>query len=80
MTFRPLHNSVLVRRLAAHERTAGGSIASGAGLHWDGGKIVPPDVTASDRVRFDQWSGAERKLDGEGLITVKESDILRTVC
>jgi len=95
MTFRPLHNSVLVRRLAAQERTAGGIIvpgtaqekpvegeivAVGAGLRSEGGIIVPLDVKAGDHILFGKWSGAEVKLDGEELLIMKESDILGIVC
>lgn len=95
MTFRPLHNSVLVRRLAAQDRTVGGIIipgtaqekpvegevvAVGAGLRAGDGEIVPLDVKPGDHILFGKWSGAEVKLDGEELIIMKEGDILGIVC
>ena len=91
MTFRPLHDRVLVRRVEAAEKTAGGIIipdsakekpaegeivAVGSGARSDDGKITPLDVKAGDRVLFGKWSGTEVKVDGEDLLIMKESDIL----
>ena len=91
MTFRPLHDRVLVRRLEAPERTAGGIIipdnakekpqegeivSAGSGARSQDGAIIPLDVKAGDRVLFGKWSGAEVKIDGEDLIIMKESDLL----
>ena len=91
MAFRPLHDRVLVRRLAAEEKTAGGIIipdsakdkpsegeivAVGSGTKAEDGKVTPLDVKAGDRVLFGKWSGTEVKLDGEDLIIMKESDIM----
>lgn len=91
MGFRPLHDRVLVRRLEADEKTAGGIIipdtakekpqqgeviAVGAGARDDSGKIVPLDVKAGDVILFGKWSGTEVKIDGEDLIIMKESDVL----
>jgi chaperonin GroES len=91
MGFRPLHDRVLVRRVEADEKTAGGIIipdtakekpqegeviAVGAGARDDTGKLVPLDVKAGDRILFGKWSGTEVKIDGEDLIIMKESDIL----
>ena len=91
MTFRPLHDRVLVRRIEAEEKTAGGIIipdsakekpAEGevvavcAGNKAEDGKVTPLDVKAGDKVLFGKWSGTEVKLDGEDLIIMKESDIL----
>jgi len=91
MAFRPLHDRVLVRRIEAEEKTAGGIIipdtaqekpsegeivAVGSGARSDDGKITPPDVKAGDRVLFGKWSGTEVKIDGEDLLIMKESDIL----
>src|ERR1051326_1658087 len=91
MKFRPLHDRVLVRRVEADEKTAGGIIipdtakekpqegeviAVGAGARDDTGKLVPLDVKAGDRILFGKWSGTEVKIDGEDLIIMKESDIL----
>jgi chaperonin GroES len=94
MNFRPLHDRVLVRRVDAEEKTAGGIIipdtakekpqegevvAAGTGLKSDEGKITPLDVKAGDRILFGKWSGTEVKVDGEDLLIMKESDILGIV-
>ena len=91
MAFRPLHDRVLVRRVEAEEKTAGGIIipdsakekpaegeivAVGAGAKAEDGKVTPLDVKAGDRVLFGKWSGTEVKIDGEDLLIMKESDIL----
>ena len=91
MKFRPLHDRVVVRRLNAEEKTAGGIIipdtakekpmegeviAVGAGARDEAGKLVPLDVKAGDRILFGKWSGTEVKLDGEELLIMKESDIM----
>ena len=94
MNFRPLHDRVLVRRIEAEEKTAGGIIipdsakekpaegeivAVGTGTRADDGKITPLDVKAGDRVLFGKWSGTEVKIDGEDLLIMKESDILGVI-
>lgn len=94
MAFRPLHDRVLVRRVEAEEKTAGGIIipdsakekpsegeivSVGNGTRADDGKITPLDVKAGDRVLFGKWSGTEVKVDGEDLIIMKESDILGVI-
>ena len=91
MSFRPLHDRVLVRRVEAEEKTAGGIIipdsakekpaegevvAVGAGNKAEDGKVTPLDVKAGDRGLFGKWSGTEVKIDGEDLLIMKESDIL----
>ena len=91
MNFRPLHDRVLVRRIEADEKTAGGIIipdtakekpsqgeviAVGPGGRDDTGKLIPIDIKAGDRVLFGKWSGTEVKIDGEDLLIMKESDIL----
>ena len=91
MKFRPLHDRVLVKRLDAEEKTAGGIIipdtakekpmqgevvAVGSGVRGDDGKLVALDVKAGDRVLFGKWSGTEVKIDGVDLLIMKESDIL----
>ena len=91
MGFRPLHDRVLIRRVEAEEKTAGGIIipdtakekpmegevvSTGPGARGEDGKIQPMDVKACDRVLFGKWSGTEVKLDGEDLIIMKESDIM----
>jgi chaperonin GroES len=94
MSFRPLHDRVLVRRIDADEKTAGGIIipdtakekpqrgevvAVGAGTRTEDGKLTPLDVKVGDEVLFGKWSGTEVKVDGEDLLIMKESDILGTV-
>jgi chaperonin GroES len=94
MKFRPLHDRVLVRRVEAEEKTAGGIIipdsaqekpqegeviAVGSGARADDGTITPLDVKAGDKILFGKWSGTEVKIDGEDLLIMKESDILGIV-
>jgi chaperonin GroES len=94
MGFRPLHDRVLVRRVEAEAKTAGGIIipdtaqekpqegevvSVGSGARTDDGKITPPDVKAGDKILFGKWSGTEVKINGEDLIIMKESDILGIV-
>jgi len=94
MNFRPLHDRVLVRRVTADEKTAGGIIipdsakekpqegeivAVGTGTRSDKGEITPLDVKAGDRILFGKWSGTEVKLNGEDLLIMKESDIMGVV-
>ena len=91
MAFRPLHDRVLVRRIEAAERSAGGIIipdnvkekpqegkvvAVGSGVRADDGSVTPLDLKSGDRILFGKWSGTEVKLDGEDLIIMKESDVL----
>jgi chaperonin GroES len=94
MSFRPLHDRVVIRRLEGEEKTAGGIIipdtakekpmegkvvAVGPGARDENGKIVALDVKAGDTVLFGKWSGTEVKIDGEELIIIKESDIMGVV-
>src|SRR5664279_4873049 len=91
MKFRPLHDRVVVRRLDAEEKTAGGIIipdtakekpmegeivAVGPGARNEQGQLVALAVKAGDRVLFGKWSGTEVKIDGEELLIMKESDIM----
>ncbi|WGD55537.1 co-chaperone GroES [Bradyrhizobium sp. CB1650] len=94
MHFRPLHDRVLVRRIDAEERTAGGIIipdtakekpqegeviTAGPGGRNEQGQLVPLDVKPGDRVLFGKWSGTEVKIDGKELLIMKESDLLGVV-
>ena len=91
MKFRPLHDRILVKRIDAEEKTAGGIIipdtakekpqqgeviAVGPGARNEAGQLVALDVKAGDRVLFGKWSGTEVKIDGEDLLIMKESDIM----
>ncbi len=94
MTFRPLHDRVLVRRIEAAEKTVGGIIipdtakekpqegevvSVGSGARNEDGAVVPLDVKSGDRILFGKWSGTEVKVGGEELLIMKESDILGIV-
>jgi len=94
MAFRPLHDRVLVRRVEAEEKTAGGIIipdsakekpaegeivAVGSGARSEDGKVTPLDVKPGDRVLFGKWSGTEVQLNGEDLLIMKESDIMGVI-
>ena len=94
MTFRPLHDRVVVRRIEAEEKTAGGIIipdtakekpqegeivAVGPGAHDESGKVAALDVKAGDRVLFGKWSGTEVCIDGQDLLIMKESDIMGVI-
>ena len=91
MKFRPLHDRVVVKRLDAEERTAGGIIipetakekpqqgevvSVGPGGRDESGKLIPIDVKTGDRVLFGKWSGTEVKIDGVEYLIMKESDIM----
>ncbi len=91
MRFRPLHDRVVLKRIEAEERTAGGIIipdtaqekpqqgevvAVGPGGRDDSGKLIPIDVKAGDRVLFGKWSGSDVKINGVEYLIMKENDIL----
>ena len=94
MKFRPLHDRVVVRRLEAEEKTAGGIIipdtakekpqqgevvSVGPGGRDEAGKLIPIDVKPGNRVLFGKWSGTEVKLDGVEYLIMKESDIMGVI-
>ncbi len=91
MSFRPLHDRILVRRVDSEEKTKGGIIipdtakekpqegeviAVGPGARNDAGQIQALDVKAGDRILFGKWSGTEIKINGEDLLVMKESDVM----
>jgi len=91
MKFRPLHDRVVVKRIDAEDKSAGGIIipdtakekpsrgeviAVGPGGRDDNGKLIAIDLKAGDRVLFGKWSGTEVKIDGQELLIMKESDIM----
>ncbi|WP_077967822.1 co-chaperone GroES [Ensifer adhaerens] len=91
MSFRPLHDRILVRRVDSEEKTRGGIIipdtakekpqegevvAVGAGARNEVGQVQPLDVKAGDRILFGKWSGTEIKIEGEDLLIMKESEVL----
>lgn len=94
MHIRPLHDRVIVRRVEAETKTAGGLIipdtaaekpiqgevvAAGPGVRDEDGNVHPLDVKPGDRVLFSKWGGTEIKIDGEDLLVLKESDIIGVV-
>ena len=91
MAFRPLHDRVLVRRVEAEEKTAGGIIipdtakekpqegevvSVGSGARSDDGKVTPLDVKAGDRILFGKYSGSEVKIDDKEYLILREEDVL----
>ena len=91
MKFRPLHDRVVVKRIDAEEKSAGGIIipdtaqekpsqgeviAVGPGARDEAGKLIPIDIKVADHVLFGKWSGTEVKIDGVELLIMKESDIM----
>ena len=94
MHFRPLHDRVVVRRIDADQKTAGGIIipdtvqekpqegevvAVGPGARNERGELVPTELRAGDRVLFGKWSGTEVKIDGQDLLIMKESDVMGVI-
>jgi chaperonin GroES len=94
MTFRPLHDRVVIRRVDSETKTSGGIIipdtaaekpqqgevlAVGPGSRDETGKLVALDIKAGDRVLFGKWSGTEVKIDGADLLIMKESDIMGVI-
>ncbi|MBW9091609.1 co-chaperone GroES [Rhizobium wenxiniae] len=94
MSFRPLHDRILVRRVDSLEKTKGGIIipdtakekpsegevvAAGPGARNEAGQIQALDVKAGDRILFGKWSGTEIKINGEDLLIMKESDVLGVI-
>jgi chaperonin GroES len=91
MKFRPLHDRVVVKRIDAEDKSAGGIIipdtakekpsqgeviAVGPGGRDENGKLIPMDIQVGERVLFGKWSGTEVKIDGQELLIMKESDIM----
>ena len=91
MTFRPLHDRIVVRRTEAEEKSVGGIIipdtakekpmegeviAAGPGARNEAGQLQPLDLKVGDRILFGKWSGTEIRLDGEDLLIMKESDVM----
>ena len=94
MKFRPLHDRVVIERIDADTKSAGGIlipdsaqekpsqgqiVAVGPGGRDEAGKLIPIDLKTGDRVLFGKWSGTEVKIDGEDLLIMKESDIMGVI-
>jgi chaperonin GroES len=91
MKFRPLHDRLLIKRIEAEAKSAGGIIipdtaqekpsqgeviAVGPGGRDESGKLIPIDVKAGERVLFGKWSGTEVKIDDHDYLIMKESDLM----
>ena len=94
MKFRPLHDRVVVERIDADAKSAGGIlipdsaqekpsqgeiVAVGPGGRDEAGKLIPIDIKVGDRVLFGKWSGTEVVLDGQELLIMKEYDIMGVI-
>ena len=94
MSFRPLHDRVVVSPLDSETKTAGGIIipdtaqekpgqgkvlSVGPGSRGDDGKLAPLDVKKGDTVLYGKWSGTEVKVDGQDVLIMRESDIMGIV-
>ena len=91
MKFRPLHDRIVIKRIEAEAKSAGGIIipdtakekpqqgevvAVGPGGRDESGKLIPIDVKAGDRVLFGKWFGTEVKIDDEDYLIMRESDVM----
>jgi chaperonin GroES len=94
MTFRPLHDRIVIRRIDEADKTKGGIfipdtakekpmegkvVAVGPGARNESGAVVPLDVKKGDRILFGKWSGSEVKIDGEDLLIMAESDVMGVI-
>ncbi len=91
LNVRPLHDRILVRRMAEEEKTAGGIfipdtakekpqrgevVATGKGRITEDGKTLPLEVKVGDKILFGKYSGTELKLDGKEYLMITETDVL----
>ena len=91
MKFRPLHDRIVIKRIEAEAKSAGGilipdtarekpqqgeAVAVGAGGRDQSGKLTPIDIKVGDRVLFGKWSGAEVRIDDVDYLIMKESDVM----
>jgi chaperonin GroES len=91
MKVRPLHDRILIKRVAEEQKTSGGIIipdtakekpqegrviAVGNGKVTDEGKLIPLEVAVGDRILFGKYSGSEITLDGEEHLIIREEDVL----
>ena len=94
MKLRPLHDRVIIKRLEAETKSAGGIvipdsaaekpirgevIAAGTGKILEDGKVRPIAVKAGDKVLFGKYSGTEVKIDGEELLVMREEDLMAVI-
>jgi chaperonin GroES len=91
MKFRPLHDRIVIKRIEAESKSAGGIlipdtarekphqgevVAVGPGGRDENGKLIPIDVKAGDRVLFGKWCGTEVRIDDIEYLIMKESDVM----
>jgi chaperonin GroES len=91
LNVRPLHDRILVRRMAEEDKTAGGIIipdtakekpakgeivATGKGRVMEDGKVLPLEVKSGDKILFSKYSGTELKLNGQDYLMMREEDVL----
>ncbi|MDE1147790.1 MAG: co-chaperone GroES [Azospirillaceae bacterium] len=91
MSFRPLHDRVVIRPIEQDQKTPGGILipdtvkekpqqgevlAVGSGARNEKGEIVALSVKAGDKVLYGKWSGTEAKIDGKDVLIMRESDLL----
>jgi chaperonin GroES len=94
MKVRPLHDRILVRRIAEEEKTKGGIIipdsakekpaeaeviAVGNGKSNDKGEVRPLIVKKGDRILFGKYTGNEIKIDGVDHLILREDDVLGVI-
>jgi chaperonin GroES len=91
MNFRPLHDRIMIKRIEADAKTAGGifipdnakekpqkgeTVAVGPGARDDKGKLIPMDLKVGDKILFGKWSGTEVKIEGTDYLIINESDVM----
>jgi chaperonin GroES len=91
MKFRPLHDRILVERVAEETKSSGGILipdnarekpqqglveAVGSGAVLENGKVREPSVKKGDRILFGKYSGSELKLDGKEYVIMREEDVM----
>jgi chaperonin GroES len=94
MKLEPIGDKVVIKRLEAEEKTAGGVVlpdsarekpkegrvlSVGDGRLLPGGERVPHQVTEGDRVLFSSYAGTEVTVDGEELLIMSEEEILAVI-
>jgi chaperonin GroES len=94
MKLRPLHDRVIIKRLDAETKSAGGIvipdtaaekpikgevIAVGTGKILEDGKVRPVGVKAGEKVLFGKYSGTEVKVDGQELLVMREEDLMAVI-
>mgnify|MGYP000568723918 FL=1 len=94
MKIRPLHDRVIVKRLAEERTSPGGIVipdsaaekpsqgkvvATGKGKILEDGSVRPLDVKAGDKILFGKYSGTEVKVDGDDLLVMREEDIMAVI-